>query len=333
MGKKNQITSDEDLRVDTAEGSSSPKKKHKHKHKKHKRKREVTESEGLVEVESPRKKKRKKKEKEKDEGRSLKLKIKLGGRTLATKQVPTISPVISPSSGKQVKQSSNKEEQLTDAWVDEPWQAEDEVIDVQQTKLSEDQEEEDWLDALEAGELDDFGRLKQEQDTSMMTARQRAMLGHEIQGENELMELPTARKKDENSEEAVKRRKQRAKKRKQQMEKQIEENKVQTIERLLKKQVKSRKELEKQKRIQKADVPRVTYLNNKNGISISFPVNMEVPFKKRVLESPPSRAVMCAVEGCANVKRYLCSRTKLPLCSLECYKKMQQTDSFAVGVA
>ena len=35
-----------------------------------------------------------------------------------------------------------------------------------------------------------------------------------------------ARKKDENSEEAVKRRKQRAKKRKQQMEKQIEENKV-----------------------------------------------------------------------------------------------------------
>ena len=34
------------------------------------------------------------------------------------------------------------------------------------------QEEEDWLDALEAGELDDFGRLKQERDTSMMTARQ-----------------------------------------------------------------------------------------------------------------------------------------------------------------
>lgn len=34
------------------------------------------------------------------------------------------------------------------------------------------QEEEDWLDALEAGELDDFGRLKQEKDTSMMTARQ-----------------------------------------------------------------------------------------------------------------------------------------------------------------
>ena len=34
------------------------------------------------------------------------------------------------------------------------------------------QEEEDWLDALEAGELDDFGRMKQEKDTSTMTARQ-----------------------------------------------------------------------------------------------------------------------------------------------------------------
>ena len=34
------------------------------------------------------------------------------------------------------------------------------------------QEEEDWLDALEAGELDDFGRVKHEKDTSTMTARQ-----------------------------------------------------------------------------------------------------------------------------------------------------------------
>lgn len=33
-------------------------------------------------------------------------------------------------------------------------------------------EEEEWLNALEAGELDDYGRLKQEKDVSMMTARQ-----------------------------------------------------------------------------------------------------------------------------------------------------------------
>ena len=32
------------------------------------------------------------------------------------------------------------------------------------------QEKEDWLDALETGELDDFGQVKHEKDTSTMTA-------------------------------------------------------------------------------------------------------------------------------------------------------------------
>lgn len=331
MGKRNPITSDEDLR-DSTTGSTSPRKKHKHKHKKHKRKRELTESESLVEDEPLKKKKHKRKEKEKDEGRPLKLKIKLGGRTLATKQVPTLSPVHEPTNQLGSEDDSEKNDYSTP--LAEPWEDEPETAaDSKQTKSSEDQEEEDWLDALEAGELDDFGRMKQERDTSTMTARQRAMLGHEIEGENELLELPTeSRRKDENSEEAVKRRKQRAKKRKQQMEKQIEENKVQTIERLLNKQVKSRKEVEKQKRIQKADVPRVTYLNNKNGVSISFPVNMDVPFQKQVLQRVPQE-VTCAVQGCTNLKRYSCSKTKLPLCSLECYKKIQQSSARVLGVA
>lgn len=34
------------------------------------------------------------------------------------------------------------------------------------------QEEQKWLDALERGELDDFGRVKRDKDVSMMTARQ-----------------------------------------------------------------------------------------------------------------------------------------------------------------
>lgn len=332
MGKRNQITSEEDLR-DSTTGSTSPKKKHKHKHKKHKKKRELTESESLVEDEPPKKKKHKRKEKEKDEGRSLKLKIKLGGRTLATKQVRTLSSV-DVASEQRASEDDLEKDDYSSAVV-EPWKGEQEiVVGVKPTKLSEDQEEEDWLDALEAGELDDFGRVKHEKDTSTMTARQRAMLGHEIEGENELLELPTeSRRKDENSEEAVKRRKQRAKKRKQQMEKQIEEDKAQTIDRLLNKQVKSRKEAEKQKRIRKAKVPRVTYLNNKDGVSISFPVNMDVPFEKRLLEGPPKQEVTCAVEGCSNIKRYSCSKTKLPLCSLECYKKVQRTNSGVLGLA
>ena len=38
--------------------------------------------------------------------------------------------------------------------------------------LFDSQEEQKWLDALEKGELDDYGRVKQDKDVSMMTARQ-----------------------------------------------------------------------------------------------------------------------------------------------------------------
>jgi INO80 complex subunit B len=31
--------------------------------------------------------------------------------------------------------------------------------------------------------------------------------------------------------------------------------------------------------------------------------------------------VRCGVEGCTNMKKYCCSRTGMPLCSLECYHK------------
>ena len=51
-------------------------------------------------------------------------------------RVPTVSPIISPSSGKQVKQSSSKEE-LMATWVDEPWETQDDTVDVQQAKSTE----------------------------------------------------------------------------------------------------------------------------------------------------------------------------------------------------
>lgn len=33
------------------------------------------------------------------------------------------------------------------------------------------------------------------------------------------------------------------------------------------------------------------------------------------------RVVLCGVENCENPKRYSCSKTGIPLCSLECYRK------------
>ena len=38
--------------------------------------------------------------------------------------------------------------------------------------FSSEDEESKWLDALESGDLDDYGRLKKEKDVSLMTARQ-----------------------------------------------------------------------------------------------------------------------------------------------------------------
>ena len=32
----------------------------------------------------------------------------------------------------------------------------------------------------------------------------------------------------------------------------------------------------------------------------------------------------CSVDGCKNPKKYSCSRTKLPVCGLACYRRVQQ---------
>lgn len=36
---------------------------------------------------------------------------------------------------------------------------------------------------------------------------------------------------------------------------------------------------------------------------------------------PPKQVISCGVGGCTNQKKYSCSKTGTPLCSLDCYKK------------
>lgn len=36
--------------------------------------------------------------------------------------------------------------------------------------------------------------------------------------------------------------------------------------------------------------------------------------------SEPPIPVLCAVKDCKNIKKYNCSKTNVPLCSLKCYK-------------
>ena len=44
------------------------------------------------------------------------------------------------------------------------------------------------------------------------------------------------------------------------------------------------------------------------------------------LTTPPPAPALCAVEGCRNPKKYSDSATKLPLCSLQCYRTLRRSN-------
>lgn len=107
-----------------------------------------------------------------------------------------------------------------------PWANQEdaeESLEPEENKEEISNEEQAWLDALEAGELDDFGEIRKPKDPNLLTARQRALL-HGKQ-EQELLELPTGYKTVELTEEQIQRRQQRAKKRRQQAQEKREKDK------------------------------------------------------------------------------------------------------------
>ena len=69
----------------------------------------------------------------------------------------------------------------------------------------------------------------------------------------------------------------------------------------------------------KTDVPKYHYSDTQSGISISAPTGYPFPFTAQKAE-PPKPANKCGVSGCNNDKKYSCSKTGIPLCSLQCYK-------------
>ena len=196
-----------------------------------------------------------------------------------------------------------------------------------------DDDEEKWLEALEKGDLDDGGRLKKEQNKGMMTARQRALKGEALEGENDLKELPMYSEKSlEQNEEAERKKKLRARKRKQQMDRQIEEDKATTIDKLLRKgQQKEKKDKWGAKHV--IDGPHVRYINNSQGISLSYSGDVNYPLPNISKPLPTITQVYCSVDGCSNIKKYSCSKTKLPVCSLTCYKAVQLTNVIPERIA
>ncbi|PSN45756.1 hypothetical protein C0J52_08047 [Blattella germanica] len=146
-------------------------------------------------------------------------------------------------------------------------------------------EEERWLDAIESGkleEVDDELKKIKPKDPKLMTARQRAMF---------------ERKTDK-------------------------EPSKKTMERLLKKQESKAGKSSNRTRSARKQVPRISYRSTADGISISLPPSVDFPLQPQsIIGKPLPVLIHCGVEGCTNVKKYSCSRTGIPLCSLECYRK------------
>nr|XP_033810637.1 INO80 complex subunit B [Geotrypetes seraphini] len=299
----------------------SHKKKHK-KHKKHKKKHHQEEPSHGFPPETL----------ESDSGLpkpQLKLKIKLGGQILGTKSVPTFTVIPEvPQSPSPLMALDDDDEPMEGvpieqyrAWLDEdsnPSPLPD--MDSESFLGVEVDEEERWLDALEKGELDDNGELKKTIDESLLTARQKALL-HKQQSQQPpaLLELPMGYKEKEMTEEMMIKREERARKRRLQAAKKAEENKNQTIERLTKTNKTKVKTL-RERKAKQAQCPMIRYSNSIERITVSFPVGVPtpIPSEPRVVATA---AVTCGVGNCLNLKKYSCSKTGVPLCSLECYRK------------
>lgn len=291
-----------DLEKDDEGGTDTsllPHKKHKkHKHKKHKRKR-GSEQDAEDGSGSP----------TASEGGKppLKLKIKFGGRTFGEKSVTKI----------EIPDASSEDSQ--GIVVDEG-----NATSAMNVASGDVDDEEAWLEALESGRLDDVDdELKVMKDPALMTARQRALLESKNNKDKEEVPLPPAATQEkEVSEEMIQRRMLRAKKRREQAEEKREKDKKQTIERLLKKNdVKTKGS--KPRQAKKTNAPKMTYINNQETIMLLLPPGEEYPLSSQV-SKPPPKPSLCGVEGCTKFKRYSCSKTGIPLCSLECYKKNLQ---------
>lgn len=157
----------------------------------------------------------------------------------------------------------------------------------------------------------------------MMTARQRAMYERGTDkdtspGGEVLLALPSGYKEKVMTAEAIQKAALKSQKRKQLADEKREKDKKKTMDRLLKKQESKNLKTQKGKPVKKLE-PMIVYKNNNNEISLSLPPGVPFPLETK----PPIEAtkpVLCGRNGCENIKRYNCSKTGIPLCSLECYK-------------
>lgn len=125
-------------------------------------------------------------------------------------------------------------------------------------------------------------------------------------------------KEKEMTAEMMQKREERARKRRLQAAKKAEENKNQTIERLTKTSKAKIKSM-KERKSKQNQCPMIRYSDSALGMAVSFPTGVHAPAPVPPRPKPPT--LSCGVGGCTNLKKYWCSKTGVPLCSLDCYKR------------
>lgn len=275
-------------------------------------------------------------------------------------ETPVKKPKVKKVKKKQKQQEDEEEEDLDDSFssANTPGKNGSPNKNVKKKKSTQhddtSSDEERWLNAIETGkleEVDDELKKIKPKDPKLMTKRQRAMYEKNV-GEGKdispsktrksassttivdgvqanvsntgelLLALPNFKYKEREKQpltaEDIEKSKEKAQKRKQLADEKREKDKKKTMERLLKKQDSKMVKSTKMRPI-KQQLPVISYRNTAEKITLSFPLNLAFPEAKLPIEPP--KLVLCGIAGCQNRKRYNCSKTNIPLCSLECYKK------------
>ncbi|XP_032667526.1 INO80 complex subunit B-like isoform X2 [Odontomachus brunneus] len=305
MGKLKDVSTEEEINLDTSD--VPPQKKHKkHKHKKHKKKKLMhDDSDNFADIsaDADRKKSFRIKVKKEDERSNIDKREKI----LKTCSLNTPTTSTAPSPKATTKKKIPKGNKGKDSGTSS--------------------EEERWLDAIESGkleEVDDELKKIKPKDPKLMTARQRAMFERKTDTEpnqsvEQLMSLPTGYKEKVMTAEAIQKAALKSLKRKQLADEKREKDKKKTMERLLKKQESKASKVISKGRLSKRQVPLVTYRLTIEGSSISLPPGEDFPLRSAKEKSLPKQ-VFCGVNHCRKPKRYTCAKTGVPLCSLQCYK-------------
>ncbi|CAH8330440.1 unnamed protein product [Eruca vesicaria subsp. sativa] len=176
---------------------------------------------------------------------------------------------------------------------------------------------------------------------STMTSRQRALAS--ASGKSTAIEFPdglppTTRRKRENlseMEQQVKKA-EAAQRRRVQVEKAARESEAEAIRKILgqdssrkKREDKIKKRLDEiaQKKAEHEERAATSYIRTiigPNGTTVSFPIDKVPSLFDPVPSGYPPPRENCAGPSCTNPYKYRDSKTKVPLCSLKCYKAVQE---------